>query len=135
MTEEEWLRSDDPERMFHMLGYERGRRDSVRKARCFIRETLIPRLLFSRNDEEGKWIVAELDRWVDGRPYNAEAPKFPPVLAQRIGLTWPSKTFRGPGAPRNPDRQLARSLCSDGSENATRTRSCSLLREIFGNPF
>ena len=60
-----------------------------------------------------------------------DVPEFPRVIAQRLGFTCPPGGRWRPVDPRHPDRRVAERAIRVGPPE----RICSLIRDVFGNPF
>ncbi len=106
MTEAEWLMCTDPRQMLQRI----GQRDSVRQARCILRELMLPLMLTDCSEEGVKWVRMELDRWVDDQEAGSTgAQPFPQVLSDRIGMTWPT-----PDGCRAPDEPVIPTAVSLG---------------------
>jgi hypothetical protein len=130
MTEAEWLLCTHSELMFRFI----ENRDTLRQSRSILRELLLPYVLRDCNEEQEKWVRAEIDLWVDEQANGLTGGTltFPKVLADRIGLTWPKvEGCRKVWEPRDPDRCLARRLSSHFGTEIERM-ACAVIRELFG---
>lgn len=145
MTEEAWLRCNNPTDLFRGLGLW----PDLRRSRCLARAALEPYLPDAFNGD-GAPAMALLDQWADQAEPAArqgqlartvvgwvrgitanDVPEFPRVIAQRLGMTYPRQGRWRPVDPRHPDRQVAsKAIRCEPSE-----RVCRLIRDIFGNPF
>jgi hypothetical protein len=136
MTEAEWLAATDPTPMLVFF----KNRTTCRKLRllgcgCCRR---IWHLLILRSDERSKRIVELVEAVADGRTSELQLPdafqkvrQFGPVLIYRKSACALTAT----PITENIERILSHAALATEQPESERSRQCSLVRDIFGNPF